>query len=174
MDASQTTPTYELKDELARLCLPSAGRDANLKLAWVNSICILFLLIGIVGARRGLIAIKPAPPIEEIVPVVLAPVTLPPQETEKKENPDENKNDTPRVAVVIPQSPNISFTVPTIGSLVVPANLASRAAARTDADGGHHKSAQQHRRGRRTAGTALSKNRARRGRTRLDSPRARR
>lgn len=125
MDASQTTPTYELKDELARLCLPSAGRDANQKLSWVNSICLLFLIIGLVGARRGLIAIKPAPPIEEIVPVILAPVTLPPQETEKQENPDENKNDTPRVAVVIPTSPNISFSVPTIGSLVVPANLAS-------------------------------------------------
>ena len=54
MDANQTTPRYELKDELARLCLPSASRDVNLKLAWVNSVCILFLLIGIRGraARR--------------------------------------------------------------------------------------------------------------------------
>ncbi len=65
-------PAYELKDELARLCLPPASRDANLKLAWVNSVCILFLLIGLVGARRGLIAIKPAPPLEEIVPVIVA------------------------------------------------------------------------------------------------------
>lgn len=125
MDTNRILPVYELKDELARLCLPSAGRDTNLKLAWVNSVCILFLLIGLVGARRGLIAIKPAPPIEEIVPVILAPVTLPPQETEKQENPDENKNDVPRVAVVIPSVPNISFSVPTIGSLVVPASLAS-------------------------------------------------
>ena len=125
MDANQTTPAYELKDELARLCLPSASRDANLKLAWVNSVCILFLLIGIAGARRGVIAIKPAPPIEEIVPVILAPVTLPPQETTEQKPAEEDKNDTPRVAVVIPQSPNVSFSVPTIGSLVVPASLAS-------------------------------------------------
>jgi TonB family protein len=118
-------PAYELKDELARLCLPPAGRDANLKLAWVNSVCILFLLIGLVGARRGVIAIKPAPPIEEIVPVILAPVTLPPQETTEQKPADEDKNDTPRVAVVIPQTPNVSFSVPTIGSLVVPASLAS-------------------------------------------------
>jgi protein TonB len=125
MDANRTTPAYELKDELARLCLPSASRDANLKLAWVNSVCILFLLIGLVGARRGVIAIKPAPPIEEIVPVILAPVTLPPQETTEQKPADEDKNDAPRVTVVIPQSPNISFSVPTIGSLVVPASLAT-------------------------------------------------
>ena len=124
MDANRTTPAYELKGELARLCLPSASRDTNLKLAWVNSVCILFLLIGLVGARRGVIAIKPAPPIEEIVPVILAPVTLPSQETTEQKPADEDKNDAPRVAVVIPQAPNISFSVPTIGALVVPASLA--------------------------------------------------
>ncbi len=124
MDANRTAPAYELKDELARLCLPQANRDANLKLAWVNSICILFLIIGIAGARRGLIAIKPAPPLVEIVPVVIQPVTLPLQETIEKKDADEDKNDTPQVNVVIPQSPNISFSVPTIGSLVVPAGLA--------------------------------------------------
>lgn len=63
MDANRTTPAYELKDELARFCLPAANQDSNLKLAWVNSICILFLCIGILGARRGVIAIKPVPPI---------------------------------------------------------------------------------------------------------------
>ena len=125
METNQTAPPYELKNELARLCLPSASRDANLKLAWVNSVCILFLLIGILGARRGLIAIKPAPPLQEIIPVILAPVTLPPQETEKKEIPDETKNDTPQVTVVIPQSPSVSFSVPTIGTLVAPASLAA-------------------------------------------------
>ena len=125
MDANQTSPAYELKDELARLCLPAASRDANVKLAWVNSVCILFLLIGVLGARRGLISIKPAPPLEEIVPVILEPVILPPQETTEKKETAEDKNDTPQVAVVIPQAPKISFSVPTIGSLVVPASLAS-------------------------------------------------
>ena len=125
MDANQTTSAYELKDELAHLCLPQANRDANLKLAWVNSICILFLLTGILGARRGWIAIKPAPPLAEIVPVVVEPVTLPPETTPQRTETDEDKDDAPHVAIVIPQSPNISFSVPTIGSLIVPANLAS-------------------------------------------------
>jgi protein TonB len=125
MNANQTPPAYELKNELARLCLPSASRDKSQKLAWVNSVCILFLLIGLVGARRGVIAIKPAPPIEEIVPVILAPVTLPPQETTEQKPADEDKNDAPRAAVIIPQSPDISFSVPTIGALVMPASLAT-------------------------------------------------
>jgi TonB family protein len=125
MDANRTTPAYELKGELARLCLPQVNRDANLKFAWVNSICILFLIIGIFGARRGLISIRPAPPLEEIVPVVLEPMILPPQATTEKKETVEKKNDAPQVAVVIPQTPNINFSVPTIGSLVVPAGLAS-------------------------------------------------
>ena len=125
MEINQTAPGYELKNELARLCLPQANRDANLKLAWVNSVCILFLLIGIFGARRGLIAIKPAPPLQEIIPVVIEPITLPPEETTEKKQTVEDKNDAPQVTVIIPQSPNISFSVPTVGSLVMPASLAS-------------------------------------------------
>jgi TonB family protein len=124
MDANRTTPHYELKSELARCCLPAARREANLKLAWVNSVCLLFLLIGIVGARQGVIAIKPVPPLAQIIPVVVQPVVVPPQattETKPPENPADNN--APPVAVVIPQAPNINFSVPTIGTLVAPANL---------------------------------------------------
>jgi protein TonB len=124
MDANRISPGYELKDELARLCLPSANRDANLKLAWVNSICILFLLIGIAGARRGLIAIKPVPPIQEVIPVVIQPAVLPPQAIAQKPEQAEQINQ-PRVLVALPNAPNINFGVPTVGALVVPAALAS-------------------------------------------------
>jgi TonB family protein len=126
MNADRTTSTYELKDSLARLCLPSASRDGNLKLAWTNSVCILFLLIGICGARQGVIAIKPAPPLQEVIPVVLQPVTLPPQQEVQPRPATEAENNNPApVAVVLPQTPNISFSVPTIGSLVVPANMSA-------------------------------------------------
>jgi len=118
--------SYELRDELARLSLPAASREVNLKLAWVNSICLLFLLIGIIGARRGLIAIKPVPPLQEIIPVVIEPLTLPPQETtDKKEQPREENADAPPAVVVTLPTPNINFSVPTIGTLVVPAALAT-------------------------------------------------
>jgi TonB family protein len=125
MEANRTSSAYELKDELARLCLPQTNSDANPKLAWVNSICILFLIIGIFGARRGMIAIKPAPPLQEIIPVVVEPITLPPEITTEKKETDEDKNEVPQVTVVIPQSPNVSFSVPTIGTLLAPAGLAS-------------------------------------------------
>src|SRR5208282_854736 len=123
-EAHQTTPAYELKDELARLCLPSATRDANLKLAWVNSVCILFLLIGLAGARRGVIAIKPVPPIREEIPVVIQPTVLPPQAIAQKPEQAEVINQ-PQALVVLPSAPNINFGVPTVGTLVAPAALAS-------------------------------------------------
>jgi TonB family protein len=124
MDANRTSPGYELKDELARLCLPSANHDANLKLAWVNSVCILFLLIGIAGARRGLIDIKPVPPIQEIIPVIIQPTVLPPQAIAQKPEQAEQLNQ-PRVLVALPNAPDVNFGVPTAGTLVVPAALAS-------------------------------------------------
>jgi protein TonB len=125
MDANQKISGYELKGDLARLCLPAANRDPERKLAWVNSICLLFLLVGIIGARQGLIVIKPVPPLQEVIPVVVEPTVLPPQPTLEKKTADEVKPDAQPVAVVLPQMPNINFPVPTIGSLVVSANLAS-------------------------------------------------
>ena len=124
MDANRTTPVYELKDELARFCLPAANQDSNLKLAWVNSICILFLFIGILGARRGIIAIKTVPPIREEVPVLVQPAVLPPQAIAQKPVPAEQNNQ-PRVLVALPNAPNVNFGIPTVGTLVVPATLAS-------------------------------------------------
>jgi periplasmic protein TonB len=122
VDANQTT--YELKSELTRYSLPSARRDPNQKLAWVNSICLLFLSIGIFGASEGVISIKPVPPIHQIVPVVLQPTVLPPQKTVEEKKPVVENNQ-PRVVVALPSAPNIRFSVPTIGTLVAPAALAS-------------------------------------------------
>jgi periplasmic protein TonB len=122
MDANRTT----LKSELARLSLPSADLDRNLKLAWVNSVCILFLLIGVIGARRGIISISSLPPIHTVVPVVVMPQTLPPQKTtpQKTEQP-QNRHEPTRIFVALPNTPHVSFSVPSIGTLVSSATLAS-------------------------------------------------
>lgn len=124
MDANRTS--YGLKSELARYCLTSERQDTNLKLAWVNSICILFLIIGIFGARRGIISIRNVPPIRQIIPVVVIPRTLPPQVTvpQKREQPRQ-QNQPARIFVALPNAPNVSFSVPTIGTLVNSADLAS-------------------------------------------------
>jgi periplasmic protein TonB len=124
VEANRTT--YELKSELARYCLPAQSQDANLKLAWVNSICILFLIIGVAGARRGIISIKNLQPIREVVPVVVIPQTLPPQAVapQKREQPQQ-QNAPARVFVALPNAPNVNFSVPTIGNIVAPGALAS-------------------------------------------------
>lgn len=123
-DASRIT-AYELKDELARLCLPTASRDPNRKLAWLNSICILFLLIGIFGARPASVHVQPVPKIEDIAPVALAlspPQTVTPTQTQPQNEPQ--PSETPAAVVVVPDAPNINFSVPTIGNLVAPSAMA--------------------------------------------------
>jgi protein TonB len=116
-----------LKSELARHCLPAANRDSNRKLAWVNSICLLFLLIGVVGARPAANSLKTPPPLEEVIPAIIESAPPPPAteqpQTEKEVQPD--KPDTPQVVVVTPESPAISFSVPTIGNVQVPSALAA-------------------------------------------------
>lgn len=124
--ANRTPSAAGLKDELARLCLPEAGRDPDRLLAWANSVCLAFLLIGLFGARRGLVDIRAVPPLDEPVPVITEPVVVPPQETteQKPEHPDTTAEPTP-VAVVLPSLPNINFSVPTIGTLISSTALAA-------------------------------------------------
>jgi periplasmic protein TonB len=126
MDANRTSGGRGLKSELAQFCLPAANRDSNRKLAWVNSICILFLLIGIAGAKTAVIQIKKPPPLEEIVPTIIEPLPPPPATAEqpKPEEQSDQKPDVPQVVVVTPDAPNINFSVPTIGNLVVPNGVA--------------------------------------------------
>ncbi|HWY77072.1 MAG TPA: TonB family protein [Verrucomicrobiae bacterium] len=126
MDASRSSAQYELKSELARLCLPSARRDANRNLAWVNSICILFVLIGIVGAKPAAMVIRKPPPLEQVIPTIIEPP--PPPTVEHQEvKPDESeqeKPNAPQVVVATQEAPNINFSVPTIANLVVPKAVA--------------------------------------------------
>ncbi|HTQ52263.1 MAG TPA: TonB family protein [Candidatus Acidoferrales bacterium] len=124
VDADRTSSGYELKDELARLCLATARREPERKLAWVNSVCILFLLIGLLGARQGVIAIRPVPPVRQEVPVVVQPAVLPPQPVAPKPEQAQPVNQ-PRVLVVLPNAPNVNFGVPSAGTLVADAALAS-------------------------------------------------
>lgn len=114
---------YELKSDLARLCLPAASRDADRAFAWMNSVCLFFLLIGIFG-RPAAIYIAPPPP-REIVPAVIVPAVPPPttvQELKPEETAPREQPAVAQVAVTL-DSPAINFSIPTIGTLVVPAAL---------------------------------------------------
>jgi protein TonB len=115
---------YQLQDELARFCLPESHRDDQRKLAWTNSICLLFLLIGLAGARQAANFTEPTPRVEETVATIVEPLK-PPSSTvvQKVEAADQTPSPQPVVAVTL-DTPAIDFAVPTIGNLVVATALA--------------------------------------------------
>jgi len=123
MDSNRATPSYELESEFSRVSLHATDSDPNRKLAWVNSICILFFLIGVFGSKPASIRIKPLPPVEEVTAAIVEPLPPPPQarsEQQAQEQNNQEQVDTPQVVVVTPEAPSINFSVPTVGNLLVP------------------------------------------------------
>jgi protein TonB len=121
----EETPQPRLKSELARLCLPAARHDPNRKLAWVNSVCFVFLLIGVTGFNPVTSVIKKPPPLEQAIPVIIEAAPPPPTRIEAR--PEENQpehSDASRVVAVVLDVPSINFAVPTIGNLIAPTALA--------------------------------------------------
>src|SRR5947207_1913027 len=125
------TQGYQLSDALARLCLPSEFKDTYRALAWVDSICFLFLLIGLIGLRPPKIVVKQVIPPPEVVPVIFTP----PEEQPKpqpvpQEQPQEEQKETPAETPQIPtvvaaNAPNVAFAVPVEGPVVLaPVNRA--------------------------------------------------
>jgi periplasmic protein TonB len=119
--------SYHLKSDLARLCLPRPEGHPQRTLAWLNSICLLFLIVAVSGVRPRLPMPKPVPPLEQPIPIIIQPLppTPPPQaEQPNKEESTDDKAPAPRVVVVTLNSPAINFSVPTIGNIVVPNAIA--------------------------------------------------
>jgi hypothetical protein len=92
LDANRTVLAYELSSELARLGLRAAEADPDRRLAWVNSICILFLLIGVTGSKPTSMRIKRLPPVEEASAVIVEPLPPPPQ-AQSEPRPEEPSNE---------------------------------------------------------------------------------
>ena len=112
--------SYHLKSDLARICLPRPQGHSQRTLAWVNSICFLFLLVALSGARPRLPLPKAVPPLEQPIPIIIQPLPPPPPQAERsKEESTDDKVPAPRVVVVTPDSPAINFSVPTIGNVIV-------------------------------------------------------
>jgi protein TonB len=132
--AGSTQPKqYALSDDLARMCLPMEFRDSYRTLAWVNSICFVFLLIGLVGLKPPAIVVRQLPPVAESS---IVPFTPPPEEQPKPEEivqndeppPQDAPIEAPQVVTIVAavDSPNVSFPVPVPGATAVaPAHLAS-------------------------------------------------
>lgn len=117
---------YQLSDDLAKLCLPQEWRDSYRTLAWVNSICALFLIVGLVGLRAPKVIIRPLSKVEDVVPVVFTPPEEAPkpevvQTEEPQEQPSDAPVDTPQVVTVaaVADSSSVAFAVPVQGAVAI-------------------------------------------------------
>jgi protein TonB len=131
---SPAATAYQLNSDLAKLCLPAASRDPLRRLAYVNSICAAFLLVGLVGLKMPEPHVRAIPEPVEIVPVVFTPPDQPPptpQEDTMEQPPEEDLSqptlDTPVVATVVAADPaNVAFAVPVQGPVILaPARFAA-------------------------------------------------
>jgi periplasmic protein TonB len=131
-----TGPAYQLSDDLARLCLPQEFKDSYRNLAWVNSICVLFLLVGLIGLKAPRVIVRPIQEPVEPQMVVLQPpeeqVKPEKLDTPEEQTPDEVTVDTevtPVISVVAAETPGVQFSVPV--KVLGPVTLAASAAAAT-------------------------------------------
>ena len=116
---------YHVASDLSKLCLPQEYKDSNRRLAWVNSICCLFLMIGLVGLKAPRVYVKPLSEVTEVVPVVIVPLedTTLPKPTEQPPEPEptaETTTEAPIVATVVAaDASTAAFGVPVEGPVVL-------------------------------------------------------
>jgi len=115
---------YALSSDLARLSLPAEYVDSYRNLAWTNSICFLFLVIGLVGLKAPKVMHKPLIEVTESAPVIFTPPEDQPK-PEPEVQPDEPAPqdapvETPQVVTVAaPADAQVAFAVPVQGAVVV-------------------------------------------------------
>jgi len=115
---------YALSSALAKLSLPAEYADSYRNLAWTNSICFLFLVIGLIGLRAPKVVQRPLIEVTESAPVIFTP----PEDQPKPEpdvQPDEPAPqdapvETPQVVTVAaPADASVAFAVPVQGAVAV-------------------------------------------------------
>src|SRR5437762_3505183 len=124
-------PGYSLHSDIAQFCLPAANRDANRKLAYVNSICLLFLAVGIAGLNPPKLEQKIPEPTQEFMPAEIVQPPEPPKvepqpEQEQPEPQPDRPVEMPQIATVVAADPSqVRFAVPVEGPVVfAPAKFA--------------------------------------------------
>ena len=124
-------PGDSLHSDIAQFCLPAANRDANRKLAYVNSICLLFLAVGIAGLNPPKLEQKIPEPAQEFMPAEIVQPPEPPKvepqpEQEQPEQQPDTPVEMPQIATVVAADPSqVKFAVPVEGPVVfAPAKFA--------------------------------------------------
>lgn len=129
-ESAGTSASYQLHSELAQYCFPSAMREDGQSLAWINSICLLFLILGLAGLKNPVDTPLPPPPIDDSVPHLFEPV-IEPQVVQEEAPPDEveeasEPTDTPQVVTLVAAPDTAAFAVPVKGPVALaPTHLAS-------------------------------------------------
>ncbi|MSU57181.1 MAG: energy transducer TonB [Pedosphaera sp.] len=129
--ATANAGSFTEASDLSKLCLPLEYQDANRRLAWINSICVLFLAIGFVGLKPPQVHVRLLSEVTEIIPIVITPPddTPPPPKTEQPPDPEPQDltTETPVVAVVVAADPAAAaFAVPVEGPVILaPARYAA-------------------------------------------------
>src|SRR5436190_601972 len=128
----EQTQKYALSSDLARLSLPAEYRDQYRSLAWVNSICFLFLVIGAIGLRAPTVVVRQINPVVEAVPVVFTPPEDQPKPEIQPEpdepQPQDTPTETPQVVTIVAaaDASSVAFSVPVQGAVAIaPARYAS-------------------------------------------------
>jgi TonB family protein len=115
-------------NDLPRYCLEPDVAESNRALAWMNAICFVYLMIGVLGLRPADILInKKAALADEVVPTIIEPLVTPVKAVTEAspETPTEKAEESGgQVIAVTADSPEVMFSVPTVGNVLVPAGLA--------------------------------------------------
>jgi TonB family protein len=115
-------PEYRLKSDLAAYCLPRASQDDTRKLAWANSISLLFVVVACIGLRQPVFVIREAAPLPEPMRAELLPPVdaenQPPDSSEEQE-PEDVAEEPVEIPVVVPvlvaAAESVTFSVPVQG-----------------------------------------------------------
>jgi TonB family protein len=122
-------PDENGQDDLAHFCLERDTAETKRELAWVNALCFAFLLVGLMGVNPPPITIIKRPPnAEEAAPVVIEPLVAAVQQVSPdstaEEPPSERPSEESAGVAVVADSPAVAFSVPTVGNVLVPLNMA--------------------------------------------------
>lgn len=132
--AGSVAPAHQ--SDLVELCFPKSAPESDLirRLAYANSICLMFLVVAVIGLQTPVFVIETPKPAETPIPVVFEPPPIPqtppsliPQSNNDLPEPDQPVVDAPQVApVVVADSADVAFAIPVEGPVILtPAKYAA-------------------------------------------------
>lgn len=129
-EMEELVSTNAVETDLPRFCLELDPAETKRALAWVNSICFVYLAIGVLGLKPSAPVIHRTPPAAlEAAPTIIEPLVSPVQtisaNPSSEEAPSEKTTEENSAAVAVTlDSPAVAFSVPTVGNVLVPLTMA--------------------------------------------------